>query len=477
MTLPTEHRENRIVFRLWLCGVLLLAIVATAVLTAWAVRHATLGGPRLSESQAAWVLAFSEFPGKVRLVFEELASRQKGEPRLLLIDRSAVGHAASSMGLPAASDPGYLLFSGIDTSLKKSIVRLERIADGKTIAAWAPDWPYVFSRTSPRRHAKGLIDQNARAIHPLLLPDGDVVFNTGGSMVRMTVCRAEPVWVLDHGMHHSIDIDADGNLWAPSVSDEGFADNPWLQARVIDNSLAHVTPQGEVLQNLSFAKIMRDNGLSALLLGTQGLRLHEDPIHINQISVARSGSAYWERGDLLISARHSSTVFLYRPSTGKIVWHRTGPWLNQHAAAFVDDHRISVFNNNVFAGAPKEQPFIKPGDVNGVMIYDFGTDAVTEPYASLLSQARPMTVTEGRAQVLSDGGLFIEESNHARLLRFTKDKLLWTRVNTYDESRLGMVAWSRYLEPAEVAQSLRSIEEKLRDPSCTEGIPNGTRTN
>lgn len=477
MNRPNQPLESRVLFRLWVCGVLLLAIVATAVITAWAVRHASIAGPRLSESQAAMALALSEFPGKVRLVFEEIASRQKGDPRLLLIDRSTAGHDGFTTGLPAASDPGYLLFSGVDPSLKKSIVRLERIADGKTMAVWAPDWSFVFARTTPRRHAKGLMDQNARAIHPLLLPDGDVVFNTGGSMVRMNVCSAEPVWVLDHGMHHSTDIDADGNLWAPSVSDEGFADNAWLQKRVIDNSLAQVTPEGKVLQNLSFAKIMRENGLSALLLGTQGLRLHDDPMHINQISVARSGSAHWERGDLLISARHSSTVFLYRPATGKIVWHKTGPWLNQHAAAFVDDRRISVFNNNVFAGAPKEHPFMKPGDVSGVMVYDFETDAVTEPYASLLAQARPVSLTEGRAQLLSDGGLFIEETNYARHLRFTKDKLLWTRVNTYDESRLGLVSWSRYLEPHEVAQALKSIDEKVRDPSCKKGVPNGTRTN
>ena len=179
---------------------------------------------------------------------------------------------------------------------------------------------------------------------------------------------------------------------------------------------------------------------------------------MNQISVAHTTTEHWQRGDLLISNRNISTLFLYRPSPGKIIWHQTGPWMNQHSAAFVGDHQISVFDNNVFVGKEfASHSFITPKDANRVMVYDFKTKQVTEPYAKLLQQAKPVSITEGRAQILEDGGLFLEETNYGRHLRFTKDRLLWSRVNDWDDRRVGMVAWSRYLTPEEVAEPLKAI--------------------
>jgi hypothetical protein len=66
-------------------------------------------------------------------------------------------------------------------------------------------------------------------------------------------------------------------------------------------------------------------------------------------------------------------------------------------------------------------------------------------------------MTEGRAEILPDGGLFIEESNFGRHLRFTKDQLLWSRVNDYDEGRIGMVSWSRYLTQEALNKPLAAI--------------------
>jgi len=162
----------------------------------------------------------------------------------------------------------------------------------------------------------------------------------------------------------------------------------------------------------------------------------------------------------LLSARNLSSVFLYRPSTDKIIWHKMGPWLNQHDADFVDDHRISVFDNNVYGGAPKDQPFVAKGDINRVFVYDCATDALTQPFEAQLAQAKPVTFSEGRARMLPDGGLFLEETNFGRHLRFTRDQLLWSRVNDYDKDHVGVLAWSRYLTAEEAAPALQSLEKR-----------------
>jgi hypothetical protein len=293
-----------------------------------------------------------------------------------------------------------------------------------------------------------------------LLSDGDIIFKALDSLVRMGSCSSQPLWVLDEPMHHSNELDATGSVWTPSIATDGFPDNRWLHDRVQDDALARVSADGQLLERHSFSEILRNNGLQSLLLGTTGNRPNDDPIHLNQIAVAPGDSRYWRRGDLLISARHLSTVFLYRPSTGRILWHQLGPWMNQHSVDFVDDHRISVFDNNVVANAPKEYAFVKPGDTNRVLLYDFDNGQISEPFAALLAEAKPVTFTEGRARVLPDGGLFIEETNYGRHLRFTRDRLLWSRVNDYDDKRIGMVSWSRYLTAEEARGPLLALAER-----------------
>jgi len=136
--------------------------------------------------------------------------------------------------------------------------------------------------------------------------------------------------------------------------------------------------------------------------------------------------------------------------------------MNQHSVDFIDDHRISIFDNNVISGSSAFHAFLNKKDSNRVLIYDFSTKLISQPFASLLAVARPITFTEGRSRVLPDGGLFLEETNFGRHLRFTENRLLWSRVNDYDKTRIGIVSWSRYLAAGEIRDPVRA----LRDRKC-----------
>jgi len=454
----SNEDTNPWLFRLWITSIIVLVLILAIIVTAWAVRDAVNKSTRFTEAQANFVLGIANFPGQTKLAILELINLVKDEPARLLVDKSVVEKAHWTRKFPAEDD-GYLLLSGLHQGEKQSNISLIRLRDGKVLARWRPNWDEVLRQVSDTEYSD-VTKANIMAIHPLLLPDGDVVFNTWSSMVRVGVCDGHPKWVLNDVMHHSNEFDSDGNIWVPSVMTEnhGFSDHKWLAEQTRDDALAQVSPEGKVLQKISFVKVLREHGLEALLLGTKGMRLHDDPIHMNQISVARETTDHWQRGDLLISARNISTIFLYRPSTGRIIWYKTGPWMNQHSAAFVGDHQISVFDNYVYVGKEYSgHSFVAPGDINRVLVYDFETGQVSEPYAKLLEETKPVSVTEGRAQILNDGGLFLEETNSGRHLRFTKDRLLWSRVNDYDEKHIGVVAWSRYLTPEEVAQPLKAI--------------------
>jgi len=463
-SLPDHHIE-RWAYRIWvaLVGAVTLALIVIG--TAATVRHAMLKGPLLSRSQSQFVIELASYPSRAKAAVWEVAGRMFGKSYALTVKRADVETPAWKRIFPAPADSGYLLLSGMDPDVQQATVRLIRIADGKLMARWVPGWAEIVSRSAKSHYSEGITLQSVGAMHPLLLDDGDIIFNTTGAMVRIGLCSAKPIWLLAEVLHHSNQRDADGNIWTPSVSSGGFPNNKFLDENIRDDAIARISPNGRLLERRSFAKIMRENGLEALLLGTQGFELNNDPIHLNEIAVAPSTTPYWRRGDLLISARHLSTLFLYRPTTGRIIWHKTGPWMNQHSAAFVDDHRISVLNNNIVASAPASAAFVEPEDTNQVMVYDFKTGTLTRPFKKLVDAARPVTVTEGRARLLPDGGLFFEETNTGRLLRFTRDRLLWSYVNNVDDQTIGTLAWSRYLSADDAAPALRAIAAKQCAPA------------
>ncbi len=454
-------------FWLSLASVLLFVFIIAILLTAWAVRHASEGGTRLSKEQSRVILLIADVPGILKITVRNLLLHPHEEQVLpQLINRKDIELPQWVRRFPEPEDSGYLLFSGMDPAANKVVIKLIRIADGVAMASWQPDWSLINEQAVDRKHAPKGSMNNLRAFHPVLLADGDIIFNTQASLVRQSKCSEKPVWVLDETFHHSNELDESGTgVWVPSVANDGFPDNPWLREKIRDDALAHVSLDGRLLERRSLVRILRENGLEAKLLATSGLSILEDPIHLNQIKVATQDTRYWHRGDLLISARHLSMLFLYRPSTNKILWRKTGPWMNQHSVDFVDDHRISVLNNNVVGGPALDikegmHLFVKPADANQVMVYDFDTKLVSQPFAALLAEARPRSLTEGRARLLPDGGLFLEETNQGRHLRFTKDRLLWSRVNDYDDQRIGLVSWSRYLTAEEARIPLQALASR-----------------
>ncbi|CAN4273221.1 Arylsulfotransferase-like [Methylophilaceae bacterium] len=450
-------------FWLWLCMAFLVVIFITLISTAWAVRHILIAPQsRFNENQSKTILSIASFPEKVNAAVIQIEQFISGDPLPHLVSRKDAETLSWVRRFPAPEDKGYLLFSGVDTKAKQNIVKLIRIADGEEIGRWEPDFLYINNHTSEKKWQPKGSSLNLKPTHPILLKNGNIIFNTGSSLVMQSSCSSKPLWVLDEIVHHSNELDENGDsIWAPSVSMDGFPENLWLRSHIRDDALGHFSLDGKLLEKRSFSNILINNGLGALLMGTSGVTLNGDPIHLNQIKAAQSDSAYWKRGDLLISARHLSTLFLYRPSTNKILWHQTGPWMNQHSVDFVDNHRISVFSNNVVSGPiSKENAFLSKKDVNRVYIFDFDNNLASQPYEKLLSVARPITMFEGRAQVLSDGGLFIEETNYGRQLRFTHDAMLWSRVNDYDVSRIGLLVWSRYLTADEVKKPLKALAEK-----------------
>jgi hypothetical protein len=410
-------------------------------------------GPRLSPAARRSVIQLADFIPSARNLAWELLGHLNSTPYTLLIYSSSGNPTPGSNRIGAASDPGYLLLSHLSGEAKQSIVSLIRLSDGRATAVWKPDFGRIGAAQLPHRGITRTSRANGLTFNPVLMPNGDIVFNSFGPLVRQSAC-GELVWVLDGTFNHSNEVDDNGHIRVPSFYSETFPDNPSLNQEIQDSAVSEVSSGGKLLAVQSFSRILIDNGLRALLLGRSAEKLLQDPIHMNSIVPAPSDTAYWKKGDLLISSRHLSTVFLFRPSTRRIVWYKTGPWMNQHNATFLDSSRISIFGNDIIAYGPL---FLHPGDTNQVYVYDFATDAVSTPFHDLMQGQKIRTPTQGRGQILPDGGLFVEETDSGRLLRFLPDRLLWSWVNWYDDHHIGAVSWSRYLTAEQVREPLAAI--------------------
>ncbi|MCH8857610.1 MAG: hypothetical protein IIA03_15585, partial [Proteobacteria bacterium] len=70
------------------------------------------------------------------------------------------------------------------------------------------------------------------------------------------------------------------------------------------------------------------------------------PVKVCRSPVQPASGAAASITDVVLSARNISTVFLFRPSTGKIVWLKTGPWLNQHDVDYHGNGNYTIFGND-----------------------------------------------------------------------------------------------------------------------------------
>ena len=427
------------------------------VLFGASVRHVLMGNAYLGPFGET-LLSIAELPSLAKQAITEVST----ETRLIVKDRfpDIDGFSKSSqIQAGAKEDDGYLLLSSYDKDKGQSGIQLIRIADQLIIYDWTLD---INALAELDKHVnpfkRKIVKSSFRATHPLLLKNGGIVFNGASSLFNISPC-SEINWLVGGIFHHSNELDADGNIWAPSVM-EPSSYSDLLTFR--DDAISLISPTGELLFKKSVAKILDENGYRGLLAAG----FNKDPIHLNDIQPAHTDSEFWRKGDLLISMRNRSTIMLYRPNTNKIIWLKTGPWMNQHDVDFVGDHEITVFGNDVIDNssgiAARDEKLVLIDDYNNIYRYDFRTDTVKTPYKDVMKLMEVRTRSEGRATLLEGNDVFIEETNDGRILRLTPSDAKWEFVRRVDDNHLALFSWSRYL----TQEQLGPVLSILQNTSC-----------
>ncbi|MDB5139707.1 MAG: Arylsulfotransferase [Mucilaginibacter sp.] len=427
---------------LWLALLFLWFSFIITIMFGWAVWHVYNDSQRAQHqiSKASRLAIFiASTPHLIKESFKQLS-----QPRLLV--RPNIYPTINGFKFEKKYvDSNYLLLCTYDKQQNQSIVKLIRLSDQKTLHQWKPDFDEIkriAGNESPFLKATNRSD--VRLVHPLLSSDGSIVFNDFFSPLIKINKDSKLVWVINGSYNHSLEYDADGNVWAPSViRNSRFLSE--ILPQYHDDAITKIKQNGKVLFQKSIAQILIENGYRWLLLGTG--KYEADLLHLNDIQPALISSRFWKKGDLLISLRHKSTVLLYRPETNKIIWLKIGPWISQHDVDFIDSSRIGVFGNNVIRYSDSDNKLID--GYNEEYIYDFKTGKIETPYTKFLKTAQISTITEGRSDVLSNGDLFIEETNNNRLLRGNRNEIIWQYVNKIDDHSVGALSWSRYISKEE----------------------------
>ncbi len=250
------------------------------------------------------------------------------------------------------------------------------------------------------------------------------------------------VWVNPTIFHHSNNIDENGDIWSPGYLSESEAKaNKSRGEGYYNEAIYKISPEGETLAKFDLTKILERSGYKYLLAGMNE-DYHADPLHLNDVQPVMKDGKFWKAGDIFLSMRNKSTVALFRPSAGKIVWLKSGPWIVQHDVDIISDSQIYIFDNHLHPDVVKTHP----NDFNRIAVYDFSKDSVNYLWQDKFKKYEIKTDTEGLYDLLPNGYVMVEETNFGRIVIFSSDGVLAAEyINGGSDGRSYMLNWSRYV--------------------------------
>lgn len=302
----------------------------------------------------------------------------------------------------------WVLSAYSDTSNSRSVV-LMNLKNDSVKHKWTIKNPY---------------QEHDRVMHPIMLKDTSLIYSIANITGLIKLDKNSNVLWKQFGLfhHHSINLDVDGNLWVCSHEPVFYATGMYrLDGKTVfytDNYISKVDPlTGKILYHKSVSQIFKDNNLANYLLKSHNLT---DPIHINDVEPVPKTTAFYEKGDVFISARNLSLILHYRPSTGKVVRLIEGPFAVQHDVDFLNDSTLFFFNNNSWGyGAYKTLPpppdssrLTQLGDfASNIVRYDLWNDSISFYLADEFRKNHIYTHTEGIIEICGPDKILIEEQN------------------------------------------------------------------
>jgi len=321
--------------------------------------------------------------------------------------------------------------------------------EGETLHQWRVDRGAIFPDFVERRG-----DPEQRILHGShLFPNGDVLFNIQYvGAVRIDAC-GDIRWRLPEGNHHSVSRAEDGSFWI-----SGLAENPGAKSKMYPNGypgfdtpvwidqLHHVSADGQLLERINVLDILYANDLERYIVkawqpqaGDEAPR-EKDITHLNDVEPLSASMAeeypLFEAGDLVVSLRGVSLVFVFDPDSGNVKWHTSDPLIMQHDPDFIGDGWIGIFDNR--------RDFTERGTMLGgsrIVAVQPHTGAVETRFPTFVSD-RLYTKSQGMWQLLPNGNMLLAEAKAGRILEVAPDgQSVWEWIiEPYSDSKVSRIS-------------------------------------
>ncbi len=444
---------------IWILYLLLIGFIVFLILFSSLLRHELRGGNYFPKLQKI-ALFMSQIPHNLKEYI--LTTNDPGYYLRIRDDRHK--NKKNFIRYSFKERDELLLLSRFNGDKSRSTVELVNLNDFSILHSWEPDFNKIIELTDKSKEEYKNLEEkrnenNFIIINPLVLENGDMIFNGTSPLVKVNFC-SDIVWINDNEkFHHSNNIDHEGNYWVPSTKYpyDHYTRLIGEKFGTFDNdAITKISSDGKILYQKSIVEIFKENSMSKLLFSKN---FYHDPIHLNDIEPVLEDGPFWKKGDLFLSIREQSMIILFRPSSNKILNILQGPFNYQHDVDILSKEKILIFNNNTFSTYKGLEIFKN----NELVAYNFKNKKYSKVLNNQMIENEVRTPEQGLQVPLKDGSIMVEENNSGRLLFFNSEKKLeWEYVNRAENQNTYYLGWSRIIEDKKIIANLKKLSDNKK---------------
>lgn len=433
---------------IWILYLFLILFLILILMFGAILNHHFNGGERFPKIQK-YVVLFSQIPG----TFEKIINKKSIKFDSISPFKNWENKNKENFYSPSSYD-GFFILSRYDGDQKKSIVEIRDIKTLKILHTYSHNINKMYDLLESqkvffdRANING-IEERFSYQNPFI--DSDLnLYAIGNGHIFFKIDKCSNLLFANDKtlVHHSINLNGSNNFLIPSKIPKPFSkySKKFKKGNFDDDAVSIIDQNGEKLYEKSVIEILIENRI----LG-ENLFSSDDPIHLNDIEEFQTDSQFWEKGDLLLSARNLSAIIHYRPSSNSVINFIHSEKLSQiHDVEILNDHQIYFFHNNNNLLDDKKR--------SEVIIYNFQNKTFKNYLDKNLRANSMYSHTGGLSKILPDGSLIVEETNSGRVLHFNKNKeLVWEFINLDKYNRSYEIHWLRVLKDKKTINALKDM--------------------
>ena len=354
----------------------------------------------------------------------EAWSRQKTDPSQTA--PAAPAQSSILIDKPDKTDDGFTLYT-TSSGPWAALIDMR----GQTVHRWQMPFSQAFSEWQKENP---LIDKQVSWFGCHLFPNGDLlavyhvdsqiplgsaadnhdkVLNahslTGYGLIKLDK-DSQLLWAYADHVHHAFDVAQDGTIYAltQEQSSRTPANMAFVRVPHLADSLVILSAQGKQLDSIRIMEALRDSPYASnqRLMICQNSAPEADYTHANSVMVLPKALAgrfpMFQEGQVLISLRNMNTLAVLDVSKRSVAWAAQGVWRRQHAAQFLDNGHLLLFDNE--------------GDNGPARVLEYNPANQALPWTYTSEDSRPFWASaRGDTQRLPNGNTLIVNPGKCRM--------------------------------------------------------------